>query len=299
MKQITTAEKYGQPEVIQCWQNLSRVGLQTAERLLVERYLPPASQVLDVGCGAGRAVLALNQAGHQVTGIDLSLPMLAAGRQLSDSMRLGGANLLALPFADGSFAALIMFFGALQHIRGWANRGHALAELARVSQPKGRLLVGLDNLAPTLRCYAYWLSQKLWPTSAGSTAPTTSSATAADTLLWSRSTRQIHPLIWRLRGLARTVRWRTWPGLIDLIRQSGLVSQMEPGDSYVAQFSLQTTSGRIYYHRYRVDEFIDEAANAGWLLLGYHSGSELSEARLYPPGIRGQDKQLFFAFEKQ
>jgi hypothetical protein len=117
--------------------------------------------------------------------------------------------------------------------------------------------------------------------------------------LWSRTTRQIHPLIWRLRGLARTIRWRTWPGLVDLIRQSSLVGQMEPGDCYVAQFSLRATAGRIFYHRYRADKLITEAARAGWFLLDYHSGSELSEGRRYPPGIRGQDKQLFFAFEKQ
>lgn len=299
MKRITIAEKYSQPEVVSCWQNLSRAGLQNAERELVARYLPPASQVLDVGCGAGRAVLALSQAGHRVIGIDLSLPILAAGRQLSASIRLSGANLLALPFADDSFGAISMFFGALQHIRGRDNRVRALAELARVSRSRGRLLVGLDNLAPTLSCYAYWLAKKLQPAKAGSTAPATNPSTAADVALWSRSMRQVHPVIWHLRGLARTLRWRSWPGLIDLIRQSGLVGhQMEPGDSYVTQFSLQATSGQIYYHRYRAGEFIAEAAKAGWRLLGYHSGSELSEGRLYPPGIRGQDKQLFFALEK-
>jgi SAM-dependent methyltransferase len=297
MKQITAAEKYSQPEVIECWQNLSRAGLQKAEQELLRRYLSRPSRVLDVGCGAGRAVLALNQAGHQVTGIDVSLPMLAAGRQLSASIQLSGADLLALPVVDSSFEAVIMFFGALQHIQGQANRGRALAELARVSQSKGRLLVGLDNLAPTLSCYAFWFSQKLRPDSTANPPPTTSS-TAADSILWSRRTRQLHPVIWHLRGLARTLRWRTWPGFIDLIRQSGLVRRMEPGDSYVAQFSLQTTAGRIYYHRYRADEFIAEATGAGWLLLGYHSGTELSEARLYPPAIRSQDKQLFFAFEK-
>lgn len=298
MKRITIAEKYSQPEVVSYWQNLSQAGLQNAEWELAARYLPPASRVLDVGCGAGRAVLALSQAGHQVTGIDLSLPILAAGRQLSASMRLGGANLLALPFADDSFGAISMFFGALQHIQGRDNRVRALTELARISRSRGRMLVGLDNLAPTLSCYAYWLAKKLQPGKTSSTAPATNPSTAADMALWSRSMRQVHPVIWHLRGLVRTLRWRSWPGLIDLIRQSGLVRQMEPGDIYVAQFSLQTTSGQIYYHRYRADEFTAEAARAGWLLLGYHSGSELSEDRLYPPVIRGQDKQLFFALEK-
>ena len=73
--QISTKEKYNQPEVVSCWQNLSKQGLQKCEREIVMRYFPPAGYLLDVGCGAGRAVLALDQAGYTVSGIDLSLSM--------------------------------------------------------------------------------------------------------------------------------------------------------------------------------------------------------------------------------
>lgn len=43
------------------------------------RGLPLA--ILDIGCGAGRNAVPLALAGHRVTGIDLSLPMLEAARQ--------------------------------------------------------------------------------------------------------------------------------------------------------------------------------------------------------------------------
>jgi cyclopropane fatty-acyl-phospholipid synthase-like methyltransferase len=76
---ITTQEKYSQTEVVSCWQQLSQQGLQKCEQAMLSRYLPPTGHVLDVGCGAGRAVLALSQQGHTVAGIDLSLPMLQAG----------------------------------------------------------------------------------------------------------------------------------------------------------------------------------------------------------------------------
>lgn len=291
---ISTEQKYAQPEVVSCWQNLSEAGLQTSEMEMVRRYLTPGSKVLDAGCGAGRAGLALEQTDFQVSGIDLSLPMLAAGRALSDAARLGAANLSNLPFADGSFDAAIMFFGPIQHISGRTNRQQALAEMGRVVSTGGRLVVGLDNLAPALRCYLYWLTKKLRP---AARTPTRSS-TAADTTLWSRQTRRVNPLVWHARGLARTLRWRSWPGLVDLLRRANPLDQAEPGDTVVAQFSLQATPGRIYYHLYRADELIQDAGRGGWRLLGYHSGAELSEGQIYPARIRSHEKQLFFGFER-
>ncbi len=300
MTKITTEKKYAQPEVVDCWKNLSREGLQQCEQEMVARYFTAQGCYLDVGCGAGRAVLALSQTGCQVTGIDLSLPMLAAGRSLSAAARLGAANLLALPFADDTFDGVLMFFGALQHIPGQDNRRRAMVEMARVSQPQSRLVLGLDNLAPALLCYFYWLTQKV-----GSTKRLTPAAAApehpnaADTTLWSRETRHVNPLIWHVRGLARSLRWRTWPNLVDLSRRLNLFpDRAERGDVLVAQFSLQTTPGRIYYHIYRATELIEDAAFAGWQLLGHHSGTELNEDRIYPPAVRERDKQQFFAFEK-
>ena len=291
---ISTEQKYAQPEVVGCWQNLSEAGLQASEMEIVARYLAPGSKVLDAGCGAGRAGLALEQTGFQVSGIDLSLPMLAAGRALSDVARLGAANLLNLPFATGSFDAVIMFFGPIQHISGRANRQQALAEMGRVVSTGGRLIVGLDNLAPALRCYLYWLTQKLRPAARPPVRP----LTAADTTLLSRQTRRVNPLVWHARGLARTLRWRSWPGLVDLLRRGNPLDQAELGDTAVAQFSLQATPGRIYYHLYRADELIQDAGQGGWRLLGYHGGSELNEGQVYPAYVRSQDKQLFFGFEK-
>lgn len=305
MSKIRTEEKYNQAEVVSCWQNLSRQGLQKCEREMIDRYFSPAGRLLDVGCGAGRAVLALNEAGYCVTGVDLSLPMLRAGRSLSAQAQFSGANLLALPFVNSPFEAVFMFFGALQHISGRANRCRALAELARVTQAGGRLILGLDNLAPGLSCYFYWLTEKLrrpdryaprTPIRSDLSNPAGQSS-AADATLWSREARRVHPLIWHARGLARTLRWRTWPGLVDLARQLHL-NGAEPGDLQVAQFSLQPTPGLVYYHLYRADELVEDAASAGWRLLGHHSGTELNEDRVYPPAIRGQDKQQFFAFEK-
>ena len=82
-----------------------------------------------------------------------------------------------------------------------------------------------------------------------------------------------------------------------LRRESFLPGEL--GDTQVAQFSQPATKGNVYYHIYRVNEVIEDAALAGWELLGFHAGRELGEGIVYPPEIRGRDKQLFFAFEKR
>ena len=161
MTNLSVKQKYGDPQVVKFWQTLGQQGLQQAEQEMVNRYFPPSGHLLDIGCGAGRAVLGLSRQGYSVTGLDLSLPMLQAGRNLSPHMRLGAANLLTLPFANDSFTAAFIFFGALQHIPGRQRRQQALREMRRVVGSHGRLILGLDNLAPTLLCYVYWLKEKL------------------------------------------------------------------------------------------------------------------------------------------
>ena len=49
--------------------------------LLEELQVPPASQILDIGCGTGRHGIALAQRGYQVTGVDLSAGMLAEAQR--------------------------------------------------------------------------------------------------------------------------------------------------------------------------------------------------------------------------
>jgi hypothetical protein len=105
--------------------------------------------------------------------------------------------------------------------------------------------------------------------------------------------------VWHWRGLARTLRWRTGPGLVDALRRlNPFPAHVEPGDAQVAQFSLQATPGKIFYHVYRANQFLADTAAAGWRPLAHFSGTELSEDRTYPPLIRRHDKQQFFALEK-
>lgn len=100
---------------------------------------PPArgGRVLDLGCGAGAYCLYLRERGFRAAGVDYSRGMLARARAVVSAVEgvgavdFAAADLLAMPFAAGSFAALVNV-GVLQHV---ADAGGALAEMARVLEP--------------------------------------------------------------------------------------------------------------------------------------------------------------------
>ncbi len=77
---------------------------------------PPASKLLDVGCGYGRHAIELGQSGFQVTGIDLSLPLLIRAADESQKRALSvsfvHADMREMTFDaqfDGAYSMLTSF----------------------------------------------------------------------------------------------------------------------------------------------------------------------------------------------
>jgi demethylmenaquinone methyltransferase / 2-methoxy-6-polyprenyl-1,4-benzoquinol methylase len=104
-------------------------------RLTVEAAVRPGDRVLDACCGTGDLAVEAERAGGRVTGIDFSERMLERARRKSTTVEWVSGDMLALPFADGSFDAVTVGFG----IRNVADLGAGLGELARVLRPGGRL----------------------------------------------------------------------------------------------------------------------------------------------------------------
>jgi SAM-dependent methyltransferase len=96
------------------------------------------TSVLEIACGTGRFSVAMAERGADVTGIDISGPMLAQGREsarnagLADQIEFLRGDAARLPFPDDSFdAVLAMRFFHL------ADRPQAfLAEMERVSRDR-------------------------------------------------------------------------------------------------------------------------------------------------------------------
>jgi ubiquinone/menaquinone biosynthesis C-methylase UbiE len=102
----------------------------------------PGERVLDVGCGAGRFVAALRDAGAEPVGVELAEAALERARR-----NVPGAD-LRLVAADGSLPLghaevdLVWCSEVLEHV---PDTGAFLTEVRRVLRPGGRLLATVPD----------------------------------------------------------------------------------------------------------------------------------------------------------
>ncbi len=108
--------------------------------------LGPGDRCLDLAAGTGVSSVELARSGATVLAADFSLGMLRRGQAVGRTVPLLAADAMALPFADCSFDAVTISFG----LRNVADIDRALAELARVTRPGGRLVV-CEFSHPTFR----------------------------------------------------------------------------------------------------------------------------------------------------
>ncbi len=104
-------------------------------RLTAEAVVQSGDRVLDACCGTGDLAVAAARRGGQVTGLDFSERMLERARRKAPDVEWVAGDLLALPFADGSYDAATVGFG----VRNVEDLGRAVRELRRVLRSGGRL----------------------------------------------------------------------------------------------------------------------------------------------------------------
>ncbi len=122
----------------------------------------PDDRVLDLAAGTGTSSRPFADAGATVVPADLSLGMLAVGKQRQPDLAFVAADALHLPFADASFDAVTISFG----LRNVQDTDAALAELHRVTKPGGRLVVcefSTPTWAPFRKVYLQYLMRALPP----------------------------------------------------------------------------------------------------------------------------------------
>lgn len=140
-----------------CWSRLEEPFERRAQATGLELLrVQPGERVLDLGCGSGRALVALARAvgsAGRVVGIDLSPGMIrrATARLrragLAERVELVVADASAIPFAGTSFDAVFMSF-ALE-LFDTPEIPLVLAECRRVLRPGGRMgVVSLSRAAP-------------------------------------------------------------------------------------------------------------------------------------------------------
>ena len=123
----------------------------------LRRYLPATGLILDAGGGPGRYALDLCREGRDIVLCDLASGNIALAQEQFSAepvevrAHLHGmqvADIRALPYPDGQFAAVLCLGGPLSHLPLVADREQAVHELVRVTAAAGLVaLTGIGYLA--------------------------------------------------------------------------------------------------------------------------------------------------------
>jgi 2-polyprenyl-3-methyl-5-hydroxy-6-metoxy-1,4-benzoquinol methylase len=103
----------------------------------------PSLRILDVGCGTGVNALFLRDAGHDVTGIDLSPIAIEKYRAKGFEGFVCDIEAGPAPFPDGAFD-LVYVSEIIEHC---AHTSAFLQELYRLTKPGGKMLLSTPNSA--------------------------------------------------------------------------------------------------------------------------------------------------------
>lgn len=112
---------------------------------LVPRLPAKSGRMLDIGCGAGQTMLAIDMTGWSGIGIDIDIDALVLGKELTHDhphLSLLSSSAERLPFRDQSFD-FVMSRVALPY----THIPTVIAEMARVLRPGGSIWLTLHHPA--------------------------------------------------------------------------------------------------------------------------------------------------------
>jgi ubiquinone/menaquinone biosynthesis C-methylase UbiE len=118
---------------------------------IIDLVAPPREErLLDLGCGAGRHLLALHKAGfQQLSGLDLSRELLQVARERfaavgAERIELLHADMRHIPYED-HFAMVLSMFTSFGYFEKDEENKAVLATVSRALQPGGRFLIDYLN----------------------------------------------------------------------------------------------------------------------------------------------------------
>jgi SAM-dependent methyltransferase len=123
----------------------------------IELYLQFAEVVgdpiLELGCGTGRVLVPLAEAGYRVTGLDRSGPMLQRASMATDGARervtLVEAPMAAADMAPGGpFGLVLLTLNGLLHLPTLDEQRAALTAARQALDPRGMLVIDVINPSP-------------------------------------------------------------------------------------------------------------------------------------------------------
>jgi SAM-dependent methyltransferase len=119
-----------------CWRG------ETEKGRLVERFVR-GGRILDIGCGAGQFLWALDSSRWEKTGVELSRNTVELVLHKLPSLQLVAGDIYSSELPEGNFD-VITFWHALEHL---PDPEKVIDRAAALLRPNGWLIVSLPNLA--------------------------------------------------------------------------------------------------------------------------------------------------------
>jgi CelD/BcsL family acetyltransferase involved in cellulose biosynthesis/peptidoglycan/xylan/chitin deacetylase (PgdA/CDA1 family)/SAM-dependent methyltransferase len=121
-------------------------GLTPAEQVLVDRWVPPGSRILDLGVGTGRTYPALAVRASTYVGSDYSPQMVEEARRAHPAgfFEVVDASDLSR-YQDESFDVVVFSYNGLDYLHPEQMRTTALSEIWRVLVPGGVFIMSSHN----------------------------------------------------------------------------------------------------------------------------------------------------------
>jgi SAM-dependent methyltransferase len=143
MKQSTTPDPY---DAIAAWYDLEHADVADDIEMYRDFAAGTGGPILELGCGSGRVLIPLAEAGHQVIGVDASATMLARCQAaahdagVAERVTLVQGDMADLHLPERGMKLAIVALGTFNHLATLADRRAALAAI-RAHMAPGALLV--------------------------------------------------------------------------------------------------------------------------------------------------------------
>jgi SAM-dependent methyltransferase len=148
----------------------ARIEFEVTWRFIAQ-LVPPGAHVLDAGSGPGRYAVALAQAGHRVSLLDLSPHCLELAEEWA---RVAGVSDRLVDAVEGDVRDLsrwpddhfdaVLLLGPLYHLLERRDRSRAVREVRRVLRPGGPVLASaIARFTPARLALKYWPDQVFAP----------------------------------------------------------------------------------------------------------------------------------------
>jgi SAM-dependent methyltransferase len=138
-----------------------RLTFRTGEKYMYSTFLHRGKNLLDAGCGTGRASFLLAPWFESIEAFDIAEKAVERAREENERLgmrvRFRVADVTALPFDTASFDNIVFAYNGIEGIASEALRERALTELCRVLRPGGRFVLSTKSAFN----WEYWKEYRL------------------------------------------------------------------------------------------------------------------------------------------